>query len=170
MKHLTLLITHYVFNVNKPTQERAAYDASATYQETSLNENLIPGLDFLDNLISVLTRFRQDKYAVMADIKQIYHQVKVPLVAIDALRFPYRDNPAEGLSEYAMLVHVFGKVDSPCCSNWTLRQFPLKTDISLENVINCNFYRGEFLKSLSAEEDIKKPCHIFDKCSCYLQL
>ena len=54
-----------------------------------------------------------------------------------------------------MLMHVFGKVDSPCCSNWALRQGPLKTDISLENVINRNVYMDNLLKSLSTEEDIK---------------
>ena len=75
----------------------------------------------------------------MADIKQMYHHVKVPLVKTDALKFLWRDNPVEGLSEYTMLVHAFGKVDSPCCSNWELCQVPLKTGTSLENVINCNF-------------------------------
>ena len=72
------------------------------------------------------------------------------------LRFLWRDNPAEGLSEYAMLVHDFGRVDSPYCSNWALRQVRLKTDILLENVINRNFYMDDFLKCLSTEEDIKK--------------
>lgn len=75
----------------------------------------------------------------MADIKQIYHHVKVPLVETEALRFLWRDNPEEGLSEYAMSVHDFGEADSQCCSNWELCQVPLKTDISLENVINRNF-------------------------------
>ena len=43
----------------------------------------------------------------MADIKQMYHHVKVPLVKTDALKFLWRDNPVEGLSEYTMLVHGF---------------------------------------------------------------
>ena len=59
-------------------------------------------------------------------VNDMYHQVKVPLVETDALRYLWRDNPAEGFSQYAMLVHVFGKVDSPSCSNWALRQVPLK--------------------------------------------
>ena len=50
-------------------------------------------------------------------VNDMYHQVKVPLVETDALRFLWRDNPAESFSQYAMLVHVFGKVDSPSCSN-----------------------------------------------------
>ena len=69
----------------------------------------------------------------------MYHQVKVALVETDALRFLWKNNPTEGLSEHAMLLDPFGKVDSLCCSNWALPQVPLKIDQSLENVINRNF-------------------------------
>ena len=48
---------HGVCNVNKPHQRRVIYDASAKYQGTSLNQNLLPGLGLLNNLISVLTIF-----------------------------------------------------------------------------------------------------------------
>ena len=105
-------------------------DATAKYQGTSLNENLLPDLDLLNNFIAVLTRFSQSKYTVMADIKQMYHQITVALVETDVLRFLWGDNPAQGLSKYAMLVNVFGKVGTRCCSNWALRQVSLKTDIS----------------------------------------
>ena len=48
---------HGVFNVNKPGQVRVVYHASARYQGTTLNENVLPSLDLLNKLISVLTRF-----------------------------------------------------------------------------------------------------------------
>ena len=51
-----------------------------------------------------------------------------------------------------MLVYAFGKVDSPCCLNWALLQVTLKTDISLKNLINLDYYMDKFLKSLSMEE------------------
>ena len=94
----------------------------------------------------------------MAAIKQMYHQVKVPLVENDA-----EDNQAENLSEY-----VFGKIYSPCCSNRALHQVPLKTDKCLENVIN--HYMGNFIKFLSTEEDVKNFFRVFDRFSLYLPL
>ena len=96
---------HGVFNVNKPGQVRDVHDTSAQYHRTSLNKNLLPGLDLLNNLISVLIRFQQGK--MMADIKKMNHQVKVPLDETDVLRFLWRDNSAKGLSEYTMFVHFF---------------------------------------------------------------
>ena len=66
---------------------------------------MLPGLDLLNNLISVLIRFQQGK--MMADIKKMNHQVKVPLDETDVLRFLWRDNSAKGLSEYTMFVHFF---------------------------------------------------------------
>ena len=77
--------------LTKQAKYESFINASGKYQGTSLKENLLPGLDLLNNLISVLTRFRQGKHAVIADIKQMYHLVKVPLVETDALRFLLRD-------------------------------------------------------------------------------
>lgn len=44
---------------------------------------------------------------MMAEIKQMYHHVKVLLVEADALRFLWRDNAVEGLSEYTMFGTCF---------------------------------------------------------------
>ena len=69
--NITNYLTHHrvFFNINKPAQVRVVYVASAKYYGTRLNENLLPILDLLNNLISVLTRFL----------------VKVPLDETDAL-------------------------------------------------------------------------------------
>ena len=78
---------HGVLNVNKPNKVRVVFDAAAIYHGTSLNNNLLPGLDLLKNLVSVLCRFRQGEYAVISDIEAMFHQVCVPSPDTDALRF-----------------------------------------------------------------------------------
>ena len=85
-------ITNYIphlggSNINKPGKFRVVFDASAKFHNTSLNNNLLPGVDFLKNLDSVLLRFREGHFAVIADIEKMFYQVRVHLKDTDALRF-----------------------------------------------------------------------------------
>ena len=45
------------------------------------------GPDLTNSFVGVLTRFRQEPVAVIADIKSMFHQVKVDPADGDALRF-----------------------------------------------------------------------------------
>ena len=128
---LTLKITNYishhaVFNINKPSKLRVVFDAAAKYRGTSLNENLLKAPDLLSSLIGIILRFRINEFAVMGDIEQMFHQVNVPTTDRDALRFLWRDNVEHIIEDYIMNVHLFGKKDSPCCSQWALKQTVLE--------------------------------------------
>ena len=56
---------------------KPVFDCSARYQGQSLNENLLPGQDLASNLLGVLTRFCQGKFAFTADIEKMFYQVRV---------------------------------------------------------------------------------------------
>ena len=60
----------------------------------------------------------------------------------------------EVVSDYKMRVHIFRKVDSPCCANWALRKVPEMVDKSLRKVVANNFYLNDFLSCLSDEESL----------------
>ena len=64
---------HGVLNINKPARFRVVFDGSAKYNDTCLNQILLAGPDLLNNLVSVLMRFGQGKYAAMADIEEMFH-------------------------------------------------------------------------------------------------
>ena len=55
-------------NVNKPGTVRVVLDASAMCDNISLNDSLLPGIDYLNSLVGVLTKFRHGKNAIMGDI------------------------------------------------------------------------------------------------------
>ena len=42
------------------------------------------------------------------------------------------ESPDEVVSDYKIISHIFGKVDSPCCENWGLRKIPEIVDKSLK--------------------------------------
>ena len=66
---------HPVF---KPGKVRPVFDCSARYKDVSLNGECMQGPNFTNNLVHVLLRFRQFKYAIMADVESMYLQVRIP--------------------------------------------------------------------------------------------
>ena len=64
----------------------------AKSHNASFNDDLLPGVDFLNNLASVLLRFREGRFAVIADIEKMFNQVRVRLKDTDALSFLWRAN------------------------------------------------------------------------------
>ena len=77
-----------------------------------------------NSLIGVLTRLRQERIAVMADIECMYYQVCVPPNDLDVVCFlwwPGNDLESQP-EEYQMGVHLFGAVSSPSCTNFALRK------------------------------------------------
>ena len=128
---------HCVSHPKKPNKVRVVFDAFAKYKNDSLNNHLLNGPDLINNLVSNLIQFRLGKYAVTADIKQMFHQVKVKKSDQDALRFLWRFLKTEKLQEYAMTGDLFGKKTIlPCCSNCALKQCA-KDQLQSENVIEC---------------------------------
>lgn len=53
-----------------------------------------------------------------------------------------------------MLVHKFGKVDSPCCTNWALQNTSTDKELDIKNAVERNLYMDDFLKSLSNIADL----------------
>ena len=76
---------HHVFNENKPNKMRTVFDTAGEYDGMSLNKALLTGPDLLNNLVGVLLRFRNHKFAIAADIEAMYHQVRVSKSDANAL-------------------------------------------------------------------------------------
>ncbi|XP_034057151.1 uncharacterized protein LOC117536415 [Gymnodraco acuticeps] len=149
---------HGVYHPKKKTL-RVVFDCAASYKGVSLNTKLLQGPDLTNSLLGVLTRFRLNSIAVMADIKAMYHQVQVAKQDVDFLRFLWwpRGDLTQPLTEYRMTVHLFGAISSPSCASFALRKtaedhkadFP----VHVTDTIKQNFYVDDCLKSLSSEAE-----------------
>ena len=73
---------HRYKNINKTNKIRITFDAGAKIQYDGLNNQILKGPDYLNNL-----RFRQRKYAVIVDVTQLFLQVRVLPSDHDTLRF-----------------------------------------------------------------------------------
>ena len=56
----------------KPGKIRVVFDCSAEYKGETLNKHLLQGPDLTNKLVGVLSRFRQETVAFMADIQWDY--------------------------------------------------------------------------------------------------
>ena len=150
---------HGVSNPNKPGKVRVVFDAAATYAGTSLNQNLMTGPDLLNNLFGVLQRFRLYPVALTADVQGMFHQVKVPEIDSDSLRFLWKEDMQNSAppDTYRMNVHIFGAADSPCCANYALRRTANEnSDKFCETTINTvlnNFYVDDMMTSVNSETE-----------------
>ena len=150
---------HPVVHPAKPEKVRIVYDCAATYKNTSLNHQLLQGPDQTNQLVGVLTRFRQEQVGLVSDIEAMFHQVLVEPQDCDALRFlwwPNADLSGE-LEEYRMVRHLFGATSSPSVANFCLRRTAddhgKEFDPSVVNTIKRNMYVDDMMKSLKQPEE-----------------
>ncbi|PFX13125.1 hypothetical protein AWC38_SpisGene22820 [Stylophora pistillata] len=149
---------HGVYHARKPNKIRVVFECSARFGGTSLNDELLQGPDLTNQLVGVLTRFRQGPVAFMSDIDAMFHQVRVPEGQRDFLRFLWWPDGdlMKNLEEYQMNVHLFGAVSSPSCSNFALRRAADGAEKIVgpetADVLRKNFYVDDCLRTEETSE------------------
>ena len=152
---------HGVSNPNK-AKIRVVFDAAASYKGTSLNEQLLTGPDLLQNLVGILVRFREERVALMADITEMFHQVRVREEDQPALTFLWRDcDASKPPDQYRMLVTVFGARCSPAAASYVLgrtaddHQTDSPTSVRAAAAVRSSFYMDDFLHSEKTVDEAK---------------
>ena len=108
-------------------------DCSAEFRGKSINRELISGPDITNHIIGIMTRFREEKIAFMADIEAMYHQVLVPDGQQTFLKFLWwsTDDINDEVQDFMMCAHVFGGTSSESCSNYALKRTETSTCLIL---------------------------------------
>jgi len=147
-------IVHHAVYHKKKDKLRVVFDCSLNFQGTSLNESLLTRPDFINNLVGVLLRFREEKIAFVADVKQMYYQIKVPEKHSNYLKFYWFDINGQP-TQYRLRVHVFGARSSPSIANFALKKCAEDhaTTEATKCSINRNFYVDDILRSTEDESE-----------------
>lgn len=154
-KNSWYLPTFVVKNPNKPGKIRVVWDAAAQVDGVSLNSVLLKGPDLLTNLPGILMRFRERKWGIAGDIREMFHQIKIRKADQQYQLFLWRDNPNEAPQKYVMHVMTFGATCSPAIAqhikNYNASQFE-KSYPKACNAIIKNHYVDDWLESVESEE------------------
>ena len=146
---------HPVLNPHKPDKVRRVCNAASKFRGYSLNDVLLAGPDLLASLMGILAKFRENRYAMSADIEEMFLQVEVRQEDRKFLRFLWFDEN-DKIVTYQYNRHIFGAKSSPTCANFALQRCATDNASGLERAshIAChNFYMDELLVSLSKQEE-----------------
>lgn len=146
-----------VTNPNKPGKVRIVWDAAASVNGVTLNSFLLAGPDQLSSLLSVLYKFREYRFAVTGDIREMFHQVLVAKEDQHSLRFLWRDGDSNRDPDiYVMQVMPFGTSCSPSVAQFAKNlnasrfqeQFPRASECIIKE-----HYVDDMLASTESEEE-----------------
>ena len=147
-----------IYHRKEPNKIRVVFDCSCQYEGRSLNKELLQGPDMTNSPVGVLSRFRQEPIAFMADIEAMFYQVFVPEEQRSYLCFVWwpDGNIDQELEEYEMCVHLFGAISSPSCVNMALKKTADDSQDSFGKkaaaTVKHDFYVDDLLKSQKTEE------------------
>ncbi|XP_055604565.1 uncharacterized protein LOC129752812 [Uranotaenia lowii] len=145
-----------VLNPKKPGKVRLVWDAAATVNGISLNTQLLKGPDMMVSLPAVICRFRERPVAFGADIREMYHQIRIRAEDKQAQRFLFRKDTSKPPTIYVMDVATFGAACSPCSAqfikNRNANEFA--TDYpEAANAILYNHYFDDYYHSTDTPEE-----------------
>ena len=170
--HQWFLPHHSVFKRSNPEKCRVVFDCAAQFKGVSLNDVILQGPNFLNNLSGVLIRFRKEPVAVIGDIKLMFHQCFVMEQDRRFLRFLWW--PAGDTSQkprvHAMKVHLFGGKSSPSVVNYCMRKIAEDnveefSELAIDT-LRRSFYMDDMIRSVSTVEE---ATHLIPEMQSLLQ-
>jgi hypothetical protein len=123
-KLIFFLPHHAVFKESSiTTKTRIVFDASTKGTTgVSLNDMLMVGPTFQQDLISSALRFRMHVYAVTADIPKMYRQIRVHPEDYDLQRLIWRRSSVEPLRQYQLVNVTYGTAPASFLATICLNQ------------------------------------------------
>lgn len=143
--------------ISATTKLRVMFDASSkTTSGISLNDVLMVGPVFQQDLFSILLRFRTFKYALTADIVKMYRQVLVNEAQIPLQRILWRDQSTDDMKTYELVTLTYGIASASFLVTKVIQQladleeneFPIEASIARRD-----FYVDDLITGANSKED-----------------
>ncbi|XP_075157703.1 uncharacterized protein LOC142230970 [Haematobia irritans] len=156
----TWYLPHFVVvNVNKGNKRRLVFDAAARVEDESFNTRLLKGpAEYQPKpLLSILFKFRQRKYGICGDIREMFHRVRIREQDQQAQRFLWRSGESDKPPDiFVMQAMIFGSVCSPCSAqyvkNLNAKRYE-KTDArAYRAIVDCH-YVDDYVDSFDTIEE-----------------
>ena len=157
----------FVTHPAKPNKLRVVFDCAAKVRNVCLNDLLIAGPKLGNELLDVMTRFREGEFGISGDIEAMFHQVRVPVTQRNYLRFFWCGDEEGKLEEFRMTVHPFGACSSPSVASFALQQIAVESrDASVEAkaALTKHFYVDDCLLAGDREKVIKVVAEVENLC------
>lgn len=138
------------------TKLRVVFDGSAKPANgNSLNDELLIGPPLQQEIRDLVTRWRQHKFCLVADIQQMYRQILISQQDIDYQRIMWRETPNEDIKEYRLLTVTYGTSCAPYLAIKTLHQLAddEREDFPEAEILKTDLYMDDLMTGSSTEED-----------------
>ena len=155
---------HHMSKESKTTPIRIVYDCSCrlSANHPSLNDCLEIGPSLVNDLCSILLRFRVHKFGLSTDIEKAFLHVKLNASDQDFTRFLWLSNPQNpesDLDTYRFKVVLFGSASSPFMLGATLRLHLNKHDSEIAHDMQENLYVDNVISGSPSEESAVSYFH-----------
>ncbi|UYV73742.1 hypothetical protein LAZ67_11000672 [Cordylochernes scorpioides] len=108
------------------TKLRVVFDARAkTDSGLSLNDALIPGPKFQQDLFHIILRFRIYPVAINADIAKMYKQIRISQEDSEFQRIVWRNDPHDKIKDYRLETLTYGTSCAPFLATRIIKQLAL---------------------------------------------
>ena len=149
---------HPVKKESSTTPIRIVYDCSCrqSVNQPSLNDCLMVGPTFLNDMCSILLRFRTHKYGLSTDIEKAFLHVTLHEADRDFTCFLWLSDPTDpesNLIVYRFRVVLFGSVSSPFMLNAALHCHLQKYPSPVATDIERNLYVDNIISGCNTEQD-----------------
>ena len=150
---------HGVAKESDTTPLRVVFDCSAREQNgVSLNDCLFTGPSLVNDLCSILLRFRTKNYACVSDVEKAFLMVGLRKEDRDSCRFFWPDNPFDPNSKiktFRFKVVLFGSTASQFLLNSTVLFHLSKFSTESAEKIKRNLYVDNLVATFDTEQEAK---------------
>ena len=154
-----------VVNANKqPIKTRIVYDASAKYHHTSLNDHLLMGPNLLVDMLKPLMRMRMNRIAFTADVKSMFHRIKISPRDQQCQRIMWRESTEQPMQIFIQQVMLFGPNCSPFCSQFIKNKIADKYVDKFPDAANALKSFTYMDDLLTSEQTVTKAVEVASQC------